>query len=73
MPETLQNLATLGSSVNTSWEVAESTGKNPKQAVTDYLANKSAVDLLSSYNAQMSAYDDAKTRLANPPKGYEDG
>ncbi len=73
MTETMEELGTLTSSIFTNWEMASSTGGDPKNAVTEYLATESALGLKDSIASSIASLDDLQQRLSRAPKGYEDG
>lgn len=73
MNETIGELGTLTSGIYTNWEMASSTGGNPKNAVTDYLATQSATEIKESIASSLASLDDLQERLSRAPKGYEDG
>jgi len=73
MNEAMGELSTLTSGVYTNWEMASSTGGDPKHAVDSFLATQSAAELKESIASSLASLEDLRERLSLAPKGYEDG
>ncbi len=73
MTEAMGELAQITSGIFTSWEMAASTGGDPKQAVDGFLATESASEMRDSFLSSLLSLEDMQQRLSQTPKGYEDG
>ena len=72
--EAIQDLATLSNGVASAWEVSESTGRDPAEAIKSHLEAESTVALLQTTTSEVNSVVRLQETLSTQiPQGYADG
>lgn len=68
----MNDMGSLLDGMNTDWELASSTGRNPAASFTKYKTGKVYTELSRQINANLSELKGLRDGMQSPPKGYED-
>jgi hypothetical protein len=71
LSKTLQDLSALSDGIAANWEVAASTGNDPKRSVRDYMSGATANAILGNVTQQINALQALQGKLVNVPAGRE--
>ena len=67
----MNDMGSLLDGMNTDWELASSTGRNPAASFAKYKTGKVYTELSRQINANLSELKALRDSMQSPPKGYE--